>query len=85
MAQLKIDWEAWTRRDLAQKDIVRLILERYFAKGRLNGEPATRQGLRGALREAIHLPTTRVWRLRRQRAVERLGARLAATALDPSL
>ena len=36
MTQVKTDWEAWTRRDLAQEDIVRLILDGSVVRVRLD-------------------------------------------------
>ena len=34
--KVKTDWDAWTRRDLAQEDIVRLILDGSVVRGRLD-------------------------------------------------
>jgi putative transposase len=36
VAQVKTDWEAWMRRDLAQEDIVRLILDGSVVRVRLD-------------------------------------------------
>src|SRR2546423_1157743 len=34
--KVKTDWEAWTRRDLAQEDVVRLILDGSVVRVRLD-------------------------------------------------
>ena len=37
--QIKTDWDSWSKRDLGQEDIVRLILDGTVVKVRLDGNP----------------------------------------------